>query len=108
MSDIFDNFNFAEALQNSIDQAIAFEKGEKTKARRVVREISTPSYNGEDVRYIREKLNLSQSGLAMALGVSKRTVEAWEAGKNSPSNSSNKLLYLLEKNDGLLEQLITA
>jgi putative transcriptional regulator len=44
--------------------------------------------------------------LALALGVSKRTVEAWEAGKNNPSNTTNRLLYLIEKKRDLLDLLI--
>lgn len=103
----FDNFNLFEELQGSLEEAIAFKKGDKTKGRRIVREIPTPDYRGDDVHRLREQLHLSQNGLATALGVSKRTVEAWEAGKNAPSNSSNKLLYLIEKNPSLLNQLVT-
>jgi putative transcriptional regulator len=103
---VFENFDFGKALTHSLKQALDFENGEKTQARIAVREIETPIYKGTDVRSIRNNLRLSQNGLALALGVSKRTVEAWEAGKNNPSNTTNKLLYLIEKRRELLDLLI--
>jgi putative transcriptional regulator len=62
--------------------------------------------DGKDIRRMRDDLHLSQNGLALAMGVSKRTVEAWEAGKSNPSNVANKLLYLIEKKRELLDLLI--
>ena len=103
----FDNFSLYEELKGSLEEAIAFKKGDKSKGRVIVREIPTPEYTASDVQKIRQTLHLSQNGLATALGVSKRTIEAWEAGKNSPSNSSNKLLYLIENDNSLIDRLIT-
>ena len=104
----FENFNLFEELKGSLEQAIAFKNGDKSKGRVVVREIPTPEYRGDDVRRIRSDLHISQNGLALALGVSKRTVEAWETGKNAPSNSSNKLLYLIEKDPSIINKLVMA
>ena len=47
----------------------------------------------------------SRRALATALGVSTRTVEAWEAGKNDPSGPARHLLYLLDGDHSLLERL---
>ncbi len=102
----FDNFNFGEKLIQSLQEAVAYKLGDKTKGRSRVYEIPTPSYDGKDVLRIRKRLNISQAGFALALGVSKRTVEAWEAGKSSPSNASNKLLYLVEKDESIINRLV--
>jgi len=102
----FENFDFGKTLIQSLQEAVAYERGDKTKGRSRVYEIPTPSYNGKDVARIRRGLHMSQAGLALALGVSKRTVEAWEAGKSSPSNASNKLLYLVEKDENIINQLV--
>jgi putative transcriptional regulator len=102
----FDNFDFGSALEGSLKQAVSFKNGDISHGRISVCEIPTPVYDGTDVRRIRETLRLSQNGLAVALGVSKRTVEAWEAGKSNPSNVANKLIYLIEKNQELLNLLI--
>jgi putative transcriptional regulator len=45
--------------------------------------------------------------LAIALNVSPRTVEAWETGKNKPARSSAKLLYLIERDKNILNELVT-
>ena len=85
----FDNFNLNDELTTRLQEAIAYKRGDKSKGRVVVREIPAPEYTGPEVRRIRTQPRLSQNGLATALGVSKRTVEAWETDKNTPSNSSS-------------------
>ncbi|AEF84873.1 putative transcriptional regulator [Treponema primitia ZAS-2] len=104
---VFDNFEAGKALIHSLEQAIAFERGDKTKARVSVREIPTPKYEAGDVIQIRQRYQLTQRALALALNVSPRTVEAWEAGKNKPSGSSSKLLYLLERDTTIINQLVS-
>lgn len=56
----------------------------------------TKKFNGEEVRNIRVKNNLTQSLLAKYIGVSKKTVEAWEAGRNIPNGPSSRLLEMLD------------
>ena len=53
-------------------------------------------YSGPEVRKIRMKNNLTQNLLASYLGVSKKTVEAWEAGKNHPTGPASRLLEMLD------------
>lgn len=103
----FENFDFGASLIASLEQAVAYQKGDKSKGRRVVHEIPTPEYKAEDVVRVREKYNLSQRGLAAAMNVSPRTVEAWEAGKNTPAGASAKLLYLLEKDETVIDELVS-
>lgn len=54
-------------------------------------------FSSEDVRSIRLKNNLTQSILAKYLCVSKKTIEAWESGRNTPNGPSCRLLELLDK-----------
>jgi putative transcriptional regulator len=104
---VFENFNLGQALVKSLEQAIEFDQGDKTKARTIVREIPTPGYAAKDIVRVRNRYKLSQRGLALALNVSPRTVEAWEAGKNKPAGSSLKLLYLLETDQDVLKKLVS-
>jgi putative transcriptional regulator len=90
---VFDNFDLGQELAQSLQEAIAYAQGDKAKGRARVYEIPTPSYQGEDIARLRKKLRLSQAGFALALGVSKRTVDSWEAGRSAPSNASAKLIY---------------
>jgi DNA-binding transcriptional regulator YiaG len=44
------------------------------------REVLTPA----QIKAYRKKCTVTQAGLAERLGVSRRTVEEWEAGRNPP------------------------
>nr|DAT54954.1 MAG TPA: putative transcriptional regulator [Caudoviricetes sp.] len=62
--------------------------------------------SANDIKRIRNDIfHMSQSSFALALGVSKKTIEAWECGTNDPSGTAKKLLYLLENNTHLMKQL---
>ena len=98
---------YFEALKASLEDAVAFKKGDKSRCRTVVLKSPIPTYKADDIARARKALNLSQKGLAFALGVSPRTVEAWEAGKNTPSGAAQRLLYLLENDHSLINNLVT-
>lgn len=97
---------YFEELKGSLEEAIAHERGESSRCRVDVLAMPTPKYTAQDVAAIRKRAGLSQRALAAALGVSPRTVEAWEAGKNAPSGAASKLLYLIEKDHEILGRLI--
>lgn len=98
---------YFDALVSSLEDAAAFARGDSSRARVVEVETADaiPEYKAADVARTRKDLNLSQRALASALGVSTRTVEAWEAGKNDPSGPARHLLYLLDGDHSLLERL---
>jgi len=68
---------------------------------------SIPEYDAKQIKRLRENdLHVSQAVLASALGVSPRTVQAWEIGKNKPSGAAAKLLQLLERRPSIRKDLI--
>jgi len=99
-------YNYYERLKESLEQAVAYKNGDKSKARSVVRELPVPEYNATDIARVRSSLRLSQRGFATVLGVSPRTVEAWEIGRNIPCGSARNLLYLIERDHSLADKLI--
>lgn len=70
---------FADALKN--DEVIT----ERFTCRRVVLDLEPAVYKPEDVKQARDILRSSQALFAKFLGVSVKTVRAWEQGKNSPN-----------------------
>ena len=100
---------YFDELMTSLEDAAAFAQGDTSRARVV--EVDTddpvPEYKADDVARTRQALNLSQRALARALGVSSRTVEAWEAGKNVPSGAARHLLFLLDGDHSLAQRLVT-
>jgi putative transcriptional regulator len=63
-----------------------------------------PEYNADRIKKIRESLNLSQMLFAEAMGVSIKTIEAWEAGRNKPQGPASRFLQLLEQDSHFLEE----
>jgi len=100
------DYNYFEELKQGLEEAVAFQKGDKSRARVRVAARSVPEYAAPDVVRVRSGLQLSQRGLASVLGVSPRTVEAWESGKNSPNGTARNLLYLIEQDGSLIDRLI--
>lgn len=100
---------YFDELMTSLEEAAAFAAGDTSKCKVTVREIPdpVPEYKAADVVRTRKALNLSQRRLAYALGVSPRTVEAWEAGKNEPSGAARHLLYLFETDNSLVDRLVS-
>lgn len=57
------------------------------------------------VKSFRKEHGLTQVALANILGVTKKTIEKWEQGKNNIGGSSAVLLKLLNDNPDLIDQL---
>lgn len=59
-------------------------------------------FDAEEVRKIRNSTGLSQKIFASYMGVSDKTVEAWEAGTNHPSGAASRLLQMMEMDKELI------
>lgn len=97
---------YFDALMDSLEDAAAFARGDASRAKIVEIEDPVPTYTAEDVARTRKDLKLSQRALASVLGVSVRTVEAWEAGRNVPSGAARHLLFLLDCDHSLVRWLV--
>lgn len=97
----FEGFDFFGSLMESLSEALAFEKGKAT-AETFARKRSLPTV---DAAAIRASLNMTQKKFAATLGVSCRTVEAWESGRSTPSPTAKKLMYLIQEDHTLAEKL---
>ena len=59
-------------------------------------------YQADEVRRIRHSTGMSQKVFASYMGVSAKTVEAWEAGTNHPSGAASRLLNMMEMDKELV------
>jgi putative transcriptional regulator len=70
--------------------AEVLERGEKVSdkftCRTIVLDLKPLAYTPEAVKKIRHLLGTSQAVFAQLLGVSVRTVQAWECGRSAPSD----------------------
>ena len=94
-----------KSIIKGLDEAIKDAKSEKKILKRdSITVVPVKKYKGKEVRRIRNKIGFSQSLFANYLGVSKKTVEAWESGTNSPSGTASRLLNMMEMDDNLVNE----
>ena len=87
-----------ESIFAGLNEAIEEAKSEEKKLkRRVVSIEPIKDYSANEVRKIRKSTGLSQRLFAGYMGVSVKTVEAWEAGRNQPSGTACRLLAITKK-----------
>ena len=95
-----------ESLKQGLTEAIEFERGHLAGVK--VNKISvTPVriYTADEIKAIRLQQCMTQNLFAKALGVSVKTVEAWETGTNRPSGIANRMLEFLTLDNSLFERL---
>lgn len=56
------------------------------------------TYCPAEIKSIRIKANMTQRVFAAVIGVSIKTVEAWEGGRSKPDGAARRLLGLIEQN----------
>lgn len=77
---------FTRALENGTPLTAKFT------CRTVRLNRSAPAFDADRVRETRGRLHASQAVFAMLLGVSVKTVRAWEQGVNAPSDMANRFM----------------
>lgn len=99
MSDVY------ESIMTGLSEAVEDAKSKKKMLkRRVVTVMPVKEYQPEEVKKIRNTVGMSQKIFASYLGVSDKTVEAWESGTNHPSGAASRLLNMMEMNEKLIEE----
>ncbi|MDO5156522.1 MAG: helix-turn-helix domain-containing protein [Eubacteriales bacterium] len=93
MGSLFDD------LKQGLEEAISYEKGEGTAHVKTYMIHPVKEYSCKEIREIRMKAGMTQRVFASYMGVSKKTVEAWEHGTTHPSGPVFRLLEMLEAHD---------
>ncbi|MCL2198603.1 MAG: helix-turn-helix domain-containing protein [Defluviitaleaceae bacterium] len=68
----------------------------------------TKDYQPHEIKAIREKNQYSQSFFGEFLGVSLKTVQAWEAGTNKPTGTARRIFQVLEQDPNALDKYLLA
>lgn len=93
MSTLYDD------LKQGLEEAIVYEKGTGHAKARVFEIQPVKEYSNAEIRAIRMKSGMTQRVFAYYMGVSQKTVEAWESGRTHPTGPVFRLLYLLDNDD---------
>lgn len=93
-----------KSLTTGLEEAVQIEK-EQLKARKHKLTVTpVEDFTNLEIKEVRETLNMTQVIFAQILGVSKKTVEAWEAGINSPNGPAKRIISMLKEDPTLPEK----
>lgn len=94
-----------ESIMAGLTEAVEDAQGtEKKLKRHTISVVPVKEYDAEQVKQIRKSTGMSQKAFAGYMGVSDKTVEAWEAGTNRPSGAASRILNMMEMDEHLTEQ----
>ena len=98
-----ENKSVYESIMTGLNEAL--QDAESTKPilkRNKITVEPVKIYSADEIKKIRNSMGMSQKSFASYMGVSDKTVEAWEAGTNHPSGAASRLLSMLEKDKELV------
>lgn len=95
--------NVFDSIMTGLEEIVADAEGKVSLPKQVITIEPVKIYEPSEVKAIRKATGLTQRLFAGAMGVSDKTVEAWEAGTNHPSGAASRLLSLVEKDNNLLK-----
>ncbi|MCD7845370.1 MAG: helix-turn-helix domain-containing protein [Oscillospiraceae bacterium] len=98
----FEGVDVFSGIMDGLQEALAYKEG-RASAETLARKRSLPVIC---VAEVRSSLSMTQREFANVLGVSCRTVEAWESGKSTPTPTARKLMYLIREDNTLVEKLL--
>ncbi len=91
-----------DSIVKGLNEAIAHENGTGHARKMKCTVNPAPEYNAQQIKDIRLSLGMTQPTFAAVMGVSKKTVEAWEAGTNSPVGSARRFLSVIQADPSTL------
>lgn len=85
-------------IKLGLEQAIEYEKGTLKAKKTRLSILPLDTFSSDEIKSIRNKTGLTQVLFAKFMGVSVKTVEAWEAGRNQPDGAARRLLAITKAN----------
>ncbi|MBS6464247.1 MAG: helix-turn-helix domain-containing protein [Firmicutes bacterium] len=90
--------NVFDDIKVGLEQAIEYEKGNLNAKKTTISILPLHKFTSAEIKEIRNKTGLTQVLFAQYMGVSVKTVEAWEAGRNHPDGAACRLLSVTKEN----------
>ena len=97
--------NVGKLLIESLEEAVSFHEGKVTLKSRVVEIPEPPQFSSQQIKRIRNSLNVSQPLFAKFFGVSDKAVKGWEQGK-PPGGSASRLLQFAKQDPAGFQKLV--
>ena len=85
-------------IKLGLEQAIDYEKGNLKTKKTTLSILPLETFTSAEIKEIRTNTGLTQVLFARYMGVSVKTVEAWESGRNHPDGAACRLLSITKQN----------
>jgi putative transcriptional regulator len=90
--------SFEDAVAKSFDSFFAVKRGEPITVRNVKLDLEPRRYGPNDIKLLRQRMNISQAMFAQLLAVSVKTIQGWEAGVTTAPGMARRLLDEISEN----------
>lgn len=87
-----------------LNEAVKISKGEMKGRKQSISISPVKEFSHTEIKCLRSNLNITQITFAQIIGVSTKTVEAWEKGTNVPNGPACRLMGMLEEDPQLTEK----
>ena len=94
-----------QSIMQSFDETIHAAKSGSLKETLFV--VPLRNFDADSIRHLRQRMGMTQSIFAGVFGVSKKTVEAWESGRNVPSGPSLRMMALFSEDVSIAERFLS-
>ena len=99
--------DFCEGIMQGLQEAIAYTKGENTD-QVVVHRLTCEKvrdFTPEEIKKTRLAAKMPQWMFAQVIGVSQKSVEAWEGGRSRPDGAARRMIGLLNANPRFADEV---
>ena len=91
------NMAIFDEIKTGLNEAIEFEKGNLSAKTTKLTIEPVAKFEPSEIKKIRNNTGMTQVVFAKYMGVSVKTVEAWESGRNHPDGAASRLLSITQK-----------
>ncbi|MCL2070608.1 MAG: helix-turn-helix domain-containing protein [Oscillospiraceae bacterium] len=96
--------NVSESIKRGLEEILRHAEDKIELKSHYVTATPPKKYTADEIRRIRDNLNMSQGFFADVIGVSKKTVESWEYGRGRPSGAASRVLSIAESDPEALRR----
>ena len=93
-----------DSIIKGLNEAVQISKGELKGRSKSISITPVSEFSNEEIKCLRSNLHLTQLAFAQLIGVSAKTVEAWEKGTNTPNGPARRLIGMIKDDPRLMER----
>ena len=93
-------------IMSSLNELLDAAQGKETGIvvhPRTVKEVE--AFSPQQIKQVRLNANMTQKTFAACIGVSAKSVEAWEGGRSRPDGAARRMLGLMRDHPGFAEDM---